>query len=103
MRKKTRKPPRRKIVLRLPDLDHTTSAVLNSLSSPHSRRNYKFAMEQFMAGTNTERVSSSPSTPERCRDRVPAPLLFDLIREGAREQGPGTSQPQPRRKYSNSQ
>ena len=39
---------RRKIVLRLPDLDHTKSAVLNSLSSPHSRRNYKFAMEQFI-------------------------------------------------------
>ena len=48
MRKKSRKPPRRKTVLRLPDLDHTKSAVLNSLSSPHSRRNYKFAMEQFI-------------------------------------------------------
>jgi site-specific recombinase XerD len=39
----------RKIVLRLPDLDHSKTAVLNSLSSPHSRRNYKFAMEQFIA------------------------------------------------------
>jgi len=48
MRKKSRKPPCRKFVLRLPDLDHTKSAVLNSLSSPHSRRNYKFAMEQFI-------------------------------------------------------
>jgi site-specific recombinase XerD len=48
MRKKSRKPPSRKIVLRLPDLDHTKAAVLNSLSSPHSRRNYKFAMEQFI-------------------------------------------------------
>jgi site-specific recombinase XerC len=48
MRKKSRKSPCRKIVLRLPDLDHTKSAVLNSLSSPHSRRNYKFAMEQFI-------------------------------------------------------
>jgi site-specific recombinase XerD len=48
MRKKNRKPPCRKIVLRLPDLDHTKSAVLNSLSSPHSRRNNKFAMEQFI-------------------------------------------------------
>ncbi|RZU39376.1 site-specific recombinase XerD [Edaphobacter modestus] len=45
---KHRKPPCRKIVLRLPDLDHTKSAVLNSLSSPCSRRNYKFAMEQFI-------------------------------------------------------
>jgi site-specific recombinase XerD len=48
MRKKSRKPPSRKIVLRLPDLDHTKAAVLNSLSSPHSRRNYKFAVEQFI-------------------------------------------------------
>jgi hypothetical protein len=48
MRKKSRKPPSRKIVLRLPDLDHTKAAVLNSLSSPHSQGNYKFAMEQFI-------------------------------------------------------
>ena len=48
MRRKSRKPIRRKIVLRLPDLDHSKSAVLSSLSSPNSRRNYKFAMEQFI-------------------------------------------------------
>jgi site-specific recombinase XerC len=43
MRKRNRKAPCRKIVLRLPDL-----AVLNTLISPCSRRNYKFAMEQFI-------------------------------------------------------
>jgi hypothetical protein len=43
-----KKPIPRRIVLRLPDLDHSKSAVLNSLSSPRSRRNYKFAMEQFI-------------------------------------------------------
>src|SRR5271170_3560118 len=48
MHKKSRKTPCRKIVPRLPDLDHTKAAVLNSLSSPHSRRNYKFAIEQFI-------------------------------------------------------
>ena len=48
MRKKNRNPLCRKIVLRLPCLDHTKTAVLNSLSSQHSRRNYKFAMEQFI-------------------------------------------------------
>ena len=48
MRKKAENRRLRKIVLRLPDLDHTKAAVLNSLSSPHSRRNYKFAMEQFI-------------------------------------------------------
>lgn len=45
---KRRKPRCRRIVLRLADLDHAKSAVLNSLSSPCSRRNYKFAMEQFI-------------------------------------------------------
>ena len=48
MRKKNKKSLRRKIVLRLPDLDHAKNSVLNSLSSPNSRRNYKFAMEQFI-------------------------------------------------------
>ena len=48
MRKRNRKPLRRKIVLRLPDLDHAKNSVLNSLSSPNSRRNYRFAMEQFI-------------------------------------------------------
>jgi integrase len=44
-----KKPIPRTIVLRLPDLDHSKSSVLNSLSSPRSRRNYKFAMEQFIS------------------------------------------------------
>jgi hypothetical protein len=48
MRKKNRKPMFRKIALRLPDLDHAKNAVLNSLNSPNSRRNYEFAMEQFI-------------------------------------------------------
>ena len=49
MPNKTRKHFVRKTVLRLPDLDHAKTSVLNSLSSPHSRRNYKFAMEQFIS------------------------------------------------------
>ena len=48
MPKRIKKHIVQKIVLRLPDLDHAKSAVLNSLSSPRSRRNYKFAMEQFI-------------------------------------------------------
>jgi integrase len=48
MRKKNNKPIRRKIVLRLLDLDHSKTAVLNSLSSANSRRDYKFAREQFI-------------------------------------------------------
>lgn len=37
MPKRKRKSLRRKIVLRLPDLDQAKSAVLNSLGSPHAR------------------------------------------------------------------
>jgi hypothetical protein len=36
-------------ILRLPDLDHSKSAVLNSLGSPGSRRVYQHAIEQFIA------------------------------------------------------
>jgi site-specific recombinase XerD len=49
MRRKTKKQTRARIVLRLPDLDHSKTAVLNSLSSPRSRRNYRFAMDQFIS------------------------------------------------------
>lgn len=54
MRKKNKKPLRRKIVLRLPDLDHSKNAVLNGLSSANSGRNYTFAMEQFITGYCSE-------------------------------------------------
>src|SRR6266849_3693773 len=39
----------RRTVLRLPDLDHSKAAVLNSLTSPGSRRVYQYAIEQFIA------------------------------------------------------
>ena len=39
----------RRTVLRLPDLDHSKLAVLNSLASPGSRRVYQYAIEQFIA------------------------------------------------------
>jgi hypothetical protein len=41
-----RKPKR---VLRLPDLDHAKTAVLNTLGSPASQRSYRFAIEDFVA------------------------------------------------------
>ncbi len=44
-----RKANYRRTVLRLPDLDHSKSAVLNSLASPRSRRVYQYAIEQFTA------------------------------------------------------
>jgi len=49
MRRKTKKQTRARIVLRLPDLDHSKTAVLNSLSSPRSRRNYRLTMDQFIS------------------------------------------------------
>jgi site-specific recombinase XerD len=42
-------PNYRRRVLRLPDLDHCKSAVLNSLGSPASRRVYEYAIDQFIA------------------------------------------------------
>jgi hypothetical protein len=39
----------RRRVLRLLDLDHCKTAVLNSLGSPASRRVYEYAIDQFIA------------------------------------------------------
>src|SRR3984885_5323777 len=46
-----KKLPRRKLkrVLRLPDLDHSKTAVLNTLGSQESQRSYRFAIDDFIA------------------------------------------------------
>jgi site-specific recombinase XerD len=49
MRKQRSKPNYRRRVLRLPELDHCKTAVLNSLGSPASRRVYEYAIDQFTA------------------------------------------------------
>jgi integrase len=49
MGKSKAKPNYRRTILRLPDLDHSKLAVLNSLTSPGSRRVYQYAIEQFIA------------------------------------------------------
>src|SRR2546425_2334979 len=46
--KKTRHRKHAKTVLRLADLEHAKSAVLNSLASPESRRSYQFAIQNFV-------------------------------------------------------
>jgi hypothetical protein len=46
MKKSSRRLP--KAVLRLSDLEHAKSAVLNSLASPESRRSYEFAIQNFV-------------------------------------------------------
>src|ERR1700682_4560927 len=38
-----------KRILRLPDLDHAKTAVLNTLGSPDSERSYRFAIDDFIA------------------------------------------------------
>ena len=48
MSKLKAKPNYRRRVLRLPDLDHCKTAVLNSLGSPASRRVYEYAIDQFI-------------------------------------------------------
>jgi hypothetical protein len=45
MAKRTKKP---KTVLKLPDLDYSRSAVLNSLPSLNSRRSYEHAIRNFI-------------------------------------------------------
>jgi site-specific recombinase XerD len=49
MGKQRIKPNYRRRVLRLPDLDHCKSAVLNSLGTTASRRVYEYAIDQFIA------------------------------------------------------
>ena len=49
MGKQRIEPNYRRRVLRLPDLDHCKTAVLNSLGSPASRRVYEYAIDQFIA------------------------------------------------------
>jgi integrase len=47
-RKRNRCAGRPKRVLRLPDLEYARTAVLNSLSSPESRRGYRHAIDEFV-------------------------------------------------------
>jgi len=49
MGKQKVQPNYRRRTLRLPDLDHSKLAVLNSLDSPGSRRVYQYALDQFIA------------------------------------------------------
>jgi len=50
-----RKPSKARRVLRRRDLDHSKSAVLNSLGSPASRRVYDFAIDEFIGSKRPAR------------------------------------------------
>ena len=43
-----------KMILRLPDLEHSKTAVLNSLTSPSSPRSYEHAIREFTDGYCSE-------------------------------------------------
>jgi hypothetical protein len=44
--KKKPSPSKPRRILRLPDLDHAKTAVLNTLGSPESQRSYRFSIEE---------------------------------------------------------
>jgi hypothetical protein len=52
-----------KRILRLPDLDHAKTAVLNTLGSPESQRSYRFAIKISFLGffLNQDWPSTRPS------------------------------------------
>jgi hypothetical protein len=47
-RKKTAKRPKPKTVLRLPDLEQSKNAVLNSLAAPRLQVSYRHAIDEFI-------------------------------------------------------
>ena len=52
--RKSPKPKRPKAKLGLPDLDHSRSAVLDSLRSPESKRGYRHAIDEFVQWSCSE-------------------------------------------------
>jgi hypothetical protein len=54
---------RPKHVLRLPDLDHAKTAVLNTLGSPDSERSYRFAIDDFDDALTVYNISHSRVQP----------------------------------------
>jgi len=48
-RKKTTKRPKPKAILRLPDLEQSKNAVLNSLAAVSSQESYAHAIDEFIA------------------------------------------------------
>src|ERR1700733_13762100 len=65
-----------KRVLRLPDLDHAKTAVLNTLGSPESERSYRFAIDDFISWYCSEpRLAFNKPVVLRYRLQPEAPRL----------------------------
>jgi len=61
-------PKRPKTKLGLPDLDHSKSAVLDSLRSPESKRGYRHAIDEFIQWYCSEpRLSFNKVVVTHCR------------------------------------
>jgi site-specific recombinase XerD len=68
-----RKPKR---ILRLPDLDHSKTVVLNTLGSPESQRSYRFAIDDFISWYCSEpRLAFNKTIVLRYRLQLEARLL----------------------------
>ena len=67
---------RNKTRLRLPDLDQAKAAILNSLRSPESQRDYQHAMDEFIAWYCSEpRLSFNKTVVTRYRIHLESPQL----------------------------
>ena len=63
---------RPKAKLGLPDLDHSKSAVLDSLRSRESKRGYRHAIDEFIQWYCSARPLKTPTrlvAPSDCRDK----------------------------------
>jgi integrase len=83
MKRTARRKRAAKRVLRLPDLDYTKGAVLDTLGSPESKRAYEFAINDFVAWYCSEpRLAFSKTGVLRYRfeleSRRLAPATIDL-------------------------
>ena len=58
-REKSNKRPKPKIALRLPDLEHSKTAVLNSLPAVSSQESYGHAIDEFIGWASLNVIVSS--------------------------------------------
>src|SRR5258705_43504 len=82
MGKRKAKPNYRSTVLRLPDLDHSKSAVLNSLPLPSSRRVYQFAILALLLGCGLRRSELVGLKMSDVQTRQGHWAIVDLIGKG---------------------
>jgi integrase len=85
---KRSRPDSQKIVLLLPDLDHAKASALNSLSSPQSRRNYRFAMIPILPGCGLRRAELAALNIDDIQIRQEHRAIVDLVGKGGHVRTP---------------